>query len=200
MAGRGMALPHSQVDHEGENIPVISWDYGFIGTRGPGSSSTRPTTDDGDDLSSYCPILCARDRLSESCFWYYVPRKGLEFASYPNLAKVILEDLDGLGYSKVVCRSDGEPSIVAVLKDLKSRWAGDMRLENSPEGDHDSAGNAECGVGLMKGHVRTLKLNLERRLRQEIAPNHPLMPWIVKHASCTYRRYVSLGFGWPKPS
>ena len=109
MAGRGRALPHSQVDHEGESVPVISWDSGFIGTRGPGSSPTQSRTDDDDDLSSYCPILCARDRLSESCFWYYVPCKGLEFASYTNLAKVILKDLDALGYSRIVCRCDGEP-------------------------------------------------------------------------------------------
>ena len=64
-----------------------------------------------------------------------------------------------------------------------------MRIEKSLEGDHDSAGNAECGVNLMKGHVRTLKINLERRLRQRIGPEHPLMSWVVKFAASTYRRF-----------
>ena len=32
--GRGRCNMHRQVNHEGETVPVLSWDYGFLATRG----------------------------------------------------------------------------------------------------------------------------------------------------------------------
>ena len=33
--GRGREMAHAQGDHSTDPTPVLSWDYGFLGTRGP---------------------------------------------------------------------------------------------------------------------------------------------------------------------
>ena len=181
------------------DVAVLSWDYGFLGTRGSGGGQDHSTATSSDNSESIddaeaealglSPVLCMRDRLSQACFWYLVPKKGREFATYENLLSMITDDLDGLGYDRVCFRSDGEPALTCVLEDIRLRWKGQVVPESSAEGDSSSNGNAECGVGLMKGHVRTLKIALERQLGCEISEDHGLLSWLVRHAASTYRRF-----------
>ena len=44
------------------------------------------------------------------------------------------------------------------------------------------------GVGLMEGHLRTIKVALEQRIGQPIPPDHNLFTWMVAFAAATYRR------------
>ena len=113
-----------------------------------------------------------RDRTSQCSFWYLVPRKGCDFATLPHLLTQICRDLDWLGYKKVCFRSDGEPAIVSLLTQVKKQWTGEIVPEKAAEGDSQSNGSAECGVGLMKVLVRTLKLDLEGKLGSEILETH----------------------------
>ena len=72
--GRGRALQHRQHTHEGESVPVLSWDYGFLGSKLHGGSEDQEAVEKGQS-----PVLCMRDRLSRSTFWYVVPAKGADF-------------------------------------------------------------------------------------------------------------------------
>ena len=69
--GRGRALQHRQHTHDGETVPVLSWDYGFLGSKHHGGAEDRQAYENGQS-----PVLCFRDRLSKSCFWYVVPLIG----------------------------------------------------------------------------------------------------------------------------
>ena len=91
----------------------------------------------------------------------------------------ICDDLDGLGYPRVTFRSDGEPAIVALLQQVKAHWSGDVVPEKSAEGDHQSNGSAECGVGLMKGQVRTLKQDLETKIGVPVPEDHNILTWFI---------------------
>ena len=62
-------------------------------------------------------------------------------------------------------------------------------METTPEGDHNANGSGECAVGLMKGHVRSIKIGLEERLGCKIAEDHNIMTWIVAFAGASYRKY-----------
>ena len=39
--GRGRALPHTRRDHEENETPVLSWDYGFQGSKTHGGEEDR---------------------------------------------------------------------------------------------------------------------------------------------------------------
>ena len=153
--GRGRDAPHSCDDHTEDETPVLSWDYGFLRDA---SEDLEPMNE--QDQNSHSPVLVLRDRKSQSCFWYLVPRKGTDFPTFDVLLAQIVEDLDTMGYRRVVFRSDGEPAILAVLDYIKQKWKGEVIPEKTPEGDHPSNGNAEGGMNIMKNHVRTVKFLL----------------------------------------
>ena len=193
--GRGRTLAHHSRSHSDDRVPVLSWDYGFLSTHGNepdvvGNLDT-PLTESQEaecESSGQSPVLCLRDRMSQACYWYLLPCKGRNFPAYQNLLHQICDDLNGLGYPRVCFRSDGEPALQCVLGDVKARWQGEVVPEATPEGDSSSNGNAECGVGLMKGHTRTLKFALERKLGIPLPENHNIFTWRVKFAASTYRR------------
>ena len=188
--GRGRAKAHTTVDHSEDRIPVLSWDYGFLSNKNSGKADQDDAQQDLDaENSGQSPVLCMRDRLSHSVFWYLLPKKGVSFDMYDNAARLIVSDLDWLGYQRVTFRSDGEPALVALLDDISSRWKGEVLREHTAEGDHSSNGNAEGGVALMKGHVRTQKLSLERYLKTELPEDHNLLTWLVRHAASCYRKF-----------
>ena len=74
---------------------------------------------------------------------------------------MIVEDLDTLGYRRVVFRSDNEPSILSLLRAVKVAWTGDAVQETSVEGDPQSKGDAESSVNVVKGRVRSIRLAVE---------------------------------------
>ena len=78
--GRGRALPHTRREHMQNETPVLSWDYGFLGTKTHGGEQDRLA-----EQSGQTPVLCMRDRKSQSCFWYVAPHKGADFPSAMNL-------------------------------------------------------------------------------------------------------------------
>ena len=57
--------------------------------------------------------------------------------------------------------------------------------ENSPEYDPQANENAEVGVKLVKGMVRTMRPGFERELGLRIPAKYPLIAWLVRHAANT---------------
>ena len=188
--GRGRNRSHRGRDHTADQVPVISFDYGFLSNKAnPEDKEEYARLDAEAEASGQSPVLCLRDRKSHEVFWYLVPRKGVSFATHDNLVTILLADLAWLGYNRAIFRSDGEPAIKALLEDLKARWSGEATLKTTAEGDHSSNGNAEGGVALMKGHVRTQKLSLERYIKTELPEDHNLLTWLVRHAASCYRKF-----------
>ena len=48
-------------------------------------------------------------------------------------------------------------------------------------------------MSIMKGLMRTFRIALEEKLKEEVAEEHPLTPWLVEHASQTRNRFQ---MGW----
>ena len=44
-------------------------------------------------------------------------------------------------------------------------------------------------IGLMKGHIRSMKDALDSRIGCPLPVSHPLLTWLVRHASHTYRLF-----------
>ena len=106
----------------------------------------------------------------------------------------MLDDLDSLGLNKarIVMKSDQEKSIEDVKKDISRKRIADGQSttqESSAVGDSNANGKAEKGIQELNGVVRTCRSALEERLGCTITINHPIFPWMVRHASQLIIRY-----------
>ena len=55
--------------------------------------------------------------------------------------------------------------------------------DESPVGESASNGLVERAIQDAQAQMRTLKLALEYRYQNRIEDSHPILPWLVKHAS-----------------
>eukprot|EP00973_Karenia_brevis_P094438 12422478-Karenia_brevis.AAC.1 len=146
--GRGRSMGHTRVDHGEEQIPTVSIDYGFLGTK------DNPATD--------LPVLVGKDRLSQTVWASPVPCKGVE--DHPHGSNRLREWLDETGYKRVIVKSDQEPAIRAVVSAVKNAWPNDLIPEAAPKESHErSNGEAEVTVQQVHGLARTLKEHVEDR-------------------------------------
>ena len=99
------------------------------------------------------PVLVMHDGVTKSIFAHLIPAKGVDFPSCEKVLKMIVKDLDTLGYHRVVFRCDNEPSILSLVRGVKLAWTADVVQETSAEGDPQSNGAAESSVNVIKGHV-----------------------------------------------
>ena len=92
----------------------------------------------------------------------------------------------GLGYLEVIIRTDGESSIVAVVRRLgeKLREASVTAMQNtSPAYDNRSAGHAESGVRIAKEKARTLVCCSRELHGVTVGRSHVSLPWCVRIAA-----------------
>ena len=115
-----------------------------------------------------------------------VPNKGVE----PYSQLFLVGWLRGLGYKRLVMRSDNERALLAFLRSAAASLEGTEVVEQlCPEGDYAANGLAEVAVREVKAQLRVLKSHLEERLGRGLDWTEPLASWIVRHAANCHRRY-----------
>ena len=117
-----------------------------------------------------------------------VPSKGVNRYGLTELKRFIYET----GRTQAILQCDAENSIKAnvraVLKEL-----GGLTFRVAPVGSSQSQGSVERWHRHLFSQVRVLRLALAKHLQIEIKDiqvHHPIVPWIVKHASWLLNRYL----------
>ena len=89
-------------------------------------------------------------------------------------------------------KCDNEPAILALAQVIRRlRREGSITIfEHPEEGEKQSNHLAEGSVNIVNGLIKTLKSSTESKMRTEIAPSHPLIPWIIEHAAQLKNRYI----------
>ena len=105
--------------------------------------------------------IAVRCLASKSLFGHVVPVKGDDEEHY--VAKLIVADIEWLGHTRVILKSDNEPSILAlrrrVARMLKMNESFvNVQEENPVAYDSQSNGGIEVGIRIIRGFYRTLKL------------------------------------------
>ena len=138
-------------------------------------SLTDNTTGEGTK-----PTLVLCDGNTTYSLGLMVPRKG----PVPSAVRGVYVFL------QEILKSDGEPSITALVTAVQKEWAGDSKKfqtqlipRTSPVDDHASNGAAEAMVHSVEGLTRTGKVALEESLGVSISSNSPILPWLVRHQS-----------------
>ena len=180
--GRGKNSPHYPVVRDAEAIPIVTFDYCFLGS---GRTAAAESDAEAQGLS---PVLVAHDDLSKGVFAHAVLHKGTEYAGSNLAVRRVCADLDSLGYKRVVFRDDGEASLEAFLSAVKRAWDGEVIPEQSATGEVQSHGAVERGVQTVEGFTRTLRSALTSRLGRQIPLESAVMSWMVTHAAAIFRR------------
>ena len=180
-------MPHrSRTETAG--IPVLSWDYAYLGSRigyGIGGTEDGPSEEECE-ADGQSPVLVMADGCSKGIYAALHPHKGCNFEGIEALTELWRRTPDGLGYNRVIFRSDNEPALKAFLDRLREAWPGEVVPEGASRGDPQSNGAAEAAVGVTKGLVRTLKIALQTRVNTAIPAEHPITAWMVRHAVASY--------------
>jgi hypothetical protein len=119
-------------------------------------------------------------------FAHAVPRKGL--MDDHGVGEIIL-DLEKLGMKQITLKCDGESALKHIQEEVRRRRSDETILENSPVGDSRANGIAERAVQSIVGLIRTLKSALENRTGLKFQSDHPVVPWLVEHASDIYNKF-----------
>ena len=106
--------------------------------------------------------------------------------------KRLIQDLDSLGYRRVLIRTDGEPAILDLFAKIKEQWWGEVIKVEAATGDHDANGEAEQAVQKIEDETRTFKDALEDSIGDKIPATHDiptLPPSGPLHGSLTVLAY-----------
>ena len=156
-----------------EGLPQVCADYAEIGEN-----------DENEEDKQKC--LIARDKWTKMLHASLVECKG---TGDDSAAKNLKEFITNVGYKKLELKTDGEPALIDVAKAVKAVSEADILLRNPPAHDPKANGVAERAVREFKEQLRTVKIALERRLKEKLDPELPILKWMVLHAQETHNRF-----------
>ncbi len=175
VAGRGLSEGHYAIDHASDTIPTIAIDYGYLGD----------TAD--DDRAS--PIIFGADSKTRWRFSHVLQSKGI---GHLHSVRVLVAELVASGYARLILKSDEEPAIVALKREVarivKIENGIEVMMEESPVGESQSNGLAEGAVRICKGAVKTLKHAYEALHGVAVEQNSPILTWLVEASASLMNR------------
>ena len=162
------------------SVPRALLDYAYL--------QDEVIEDDGEFSTSdvvklSMTILIMFETLCESVWVYAVQAKG--FASDVWLPRKLANDLAtvGVGNTRIIVKTDTEPAIIDLRKELASAREGTpTAFDDSRVGDSNSNGRVERVIRDVKGLIRTLRADLQDKIKAPIHLDSNIVPWIVRHA------------------
>ena len=136
--GRGVDDAHRRVKEDERDIPVISMDYMWLHESAAERKERKKLESEGGErrFIEEMPVLVIKDERSKVILAEVVPRKGLHEHTVEQGVKMVM----AFGYERVILKSDQEPSIMAMKGAIRERLRGDVIMEESPVGEHQSNG------------------------------------------------------------
>ena len=109
--------------------------------------------------------------------------------------RFIVQYLSLLGHQKVELMSDGEPATTAMARKVATKRGGAEKTKVSVSANysHASMGDVERAHQTVQAQTRCLRVDLEARLKQRVAPGHSLFPWLLRHSGWSLSRYLPRG-------
>ena len=115
-------------------------------------------------------VLVVHDGESKAVFAHVVNRRG---GSGEGAVRAAAEDLDLLGYKRILLKGDQEPALKELRSRAEAEWAGEAVLEHSPIGSSQSNGAVERAMRSVEEQVRVVKDAVEERTGCALAAGHP---------------------------
>ncbi|CAK0894978.1 unnamed protein product, partial [Prorocentrum cordatum] len=169
VAGKGQQHPRLKQTEESLEVEAC-FDYGYMGRR----------------AEERAPIICARETGQGSYAATTVPTKG----AAPYAIAYMVGWLKGLGYKKIIFRSDNEHALLKLLDKVSENLMGvECVPRTSPEGDSQANGRAEAAVREIKNQCRVLRSELREKYGKPIPEKCSLFTWLPRFAANCVNRY-----------
>ena len=167
--GKGREDRHTRSTQKEEylGVPKMASDYFYIGQRRPLGRQERQEAEQEAERDGQTPVIVIRDIKSKAIFAHACPCKGVHKA----VVGKVIEDLNTLGYKRVLVRTDGELAILGLWAKVKEKWSGDIVEVEAATGDHDANGEAEQAVQKVEDEVRTWLDATNDAIKDRVPPN-----------------------------
>ena len=163
-------------------LPRVRMDYCFL-TEDVDKESGEHGETEVESARTTITVAVMQDSLTKSVWSYAVESKG---SMEEWMVQQACEDLEtiGLKNERIVLKSDQEPAMVDVLKEIQKKRECDFgsALDNSRVGDSDSNSTIDSAIGSFEGVARTLRIALEEKIGTKVAASDPIIPWLIRHA------------------
>ena len=169
---KGKDLDHRKDAGESRGLAEYSFDYCFP----------------GDEFGFKLTVLCGKERVTGMSFATAVPTKGASGKFAVDKALEFMEEVGDMT-SKVIVKTDQEPSIQYFVKDLiDSRTQGQTIIEESPVKSSGSNGVVERGVQILEGQLRVMLLAFESRIGREVNAKESIVTFMPEYAAYLLNR------------
>ena len=181
--------------HNLTHLPYRSWCEHCVKAKSREKQSKRQTDKQPVIQIDYCVVqtgpdvgkrlvLTAVDIQTGLATAVLVPHKGRHKYSVAELKKFIYET----GRTYGILQYDKRPALKALVTDVAKELRG-MSIRATPKNwkqTRESIGKMHL---TLFEQSRTLRLQLQKRLRTEVDSNHCIFPWIVKHSQFLLNRF-----------
>ena len=182
LRGKGKRRPSLRLtgEYAEEHCTRVRMDYASL-TEKADESEVEPDAEAEEELVQ--TVLVMQESQCTSVWSYAVSHKG---SSEEWVVHQVCEDLEtvGLRNERVIAKSDQENSAVDVVREvakLRSTVFG-TAIENSAVGESNTNATIERAVQDVGAQCRTLRAALEERIGARVRLDHPVVPWLIRHA------------------
>ena len=162
MRGRCKDMPH-QKSKETSEMNEIHFDYAFLGKEG--------------EPGKLLPVLAAKERVTGMMMAAAVPTKTT--GKYITMRTMAFLKEIGCEFGDIIAKSDQEPAVMAVVKDVgrmrAAEGGGKYVVENNPVGASASNGIIERGIQSVTAQARVMLDALEAKWSLQIGYGHPVL-------------------------
>lgn len=167
ITGRGRALQHRRTREEGrDHVPIVAMYSCYV-------------------TESSTPVHCHKCSQTGVVVSQVLHSKE----ATPELLRLVVEDIENMGHTRVVIRGDNEPAMKAFVFRIHGTTTHPMVVEESPDYETQANGLAERCAQTIKGMVLTGRSALEGRISVRTPDEHPVLTWLIRHAACLHTRY-----------
>ena len=172
VAAKGKDVPHLQIHHFPE-IALLEFDYCFV-----------VSSLEGDHTQTY---LLGVHVQSGSGFARLILSKG---PTDITVVPALIAWLESIGLTtEITCRTDGEPSLVALVREFAQQRRAKTILETTPVRSSSSIGVLDQLAQKMTAQVRALRLDLQKRFSIWLPVTHLSFGWLLRHCCFLLDRY-----------
>ena len=119
----------------------------------------------------------------ETTGWVAAHRCDCKGASDSWVVDQVKDDIDAMGHTAIVLKTDGEPAIVQVQQRIKELRVHETIHQHPPAYDPQSNGAVERAVQEFMNTMRAMKLSLEQRLQVQMGMEWKAIDWMIEHCA-----------------